>query len=231
MIHRDIKPANVILGNHGETLVVDWGLAKVLGAAEPGSAAAERTLTPSSASGSARRCPAAPLGTPPYMSPEQARGELDRLGPRSDVYSLGATLYCILTGQPPVESDNMGELLFAVQRAQFLAPRRRDPTIDRPLEAICLKAMSLNPEDRYATSQALADDIERWTAGEPVTAWREPITVRARRWARRHRTPVIAALAASVVAVAALAVVAFQNDMAAPAHVEKPRPRHRQYRN
>jgi serine/threonine-protein kinase len=100
VIHRDIKPANIILGKHGETLVVDWGLAKATGKTEPG--VEERTLIPSSASGSAETLPGSALGTPAFMSPEQARGELEHLGPRSDVYSLGATLYCVLTGQPPL---------------------------------------------------------------------------------------------------------------------------------
>ncbi len=92
VLHRDIKPGNIIVGKHGETLVVDWGLAKPLGRTEPGSPHGEGTLVPSSASGSAETLPGSALGTPAYMSPEQAEGNLDRLGPRSDVYSLGATL-------------------------------------------------------------------------------------------------------------------------------------------
>ena len=89
MIHRDIKPANIILGKHGETLVVDWGLAKAVGRADP--SVGEQTIAASS-SGSSETMPGSALGTPAYMSPEQACGDLDRLGPRSDVYSLGATL-------------------------------------------------------------------------------------------------------------------------------------------
>ena len=100
VLHRDIKPGNIIVGKHGETLVVDWGLAKATGKSDP--ASGERTLVPSSASGSAETLPGSALGTPAYMSPEQAEGNLDALGPRSDVYSLGATLYCLLTGRPPV---------------------------------------------------------------------------------------------------------------------------------
>ncbi len=111
VIHRDIKPANVIVGKYGETLVVDWGLAKAIGKPEPGSPSDERTLIPSSASGTAETLPGSALGTPAYMSPEQAAGDLDRLGPRSDVYSLGATLYCLLTGKAPFEGDDLGAVL------------------------------------------------------------------------------------------------------------------------
>ena len=207
VLHRDIKPANVIVGKHGETLVVDWGLAKPLGKAEPGPASDERTLMPSSASGSAETLPGSAMGTPAYMSPEQAAGDLDRLGPRSDVYSLGATLYCLLTGKPPFEGDDLGAVLRAVGKGDFPPPRQLDPAIDRALEAVCLKAMALKPEDRYATSRALADDVERWAADEPVTAWREPFARRARRWARRNRTAVTAAAAAVLMAVVGLTAV------------------------
>src|SRR5262249_1272030 len=102
-LHRDIKPSNVIVGKHGETLVVDWGLAKPIGRSEARSDVGERTLMPSSASGSAETLPGSALGTTAYMSPEQSAGDLDHVGPRSDVYSLGATLYCLLTGKPPFE--------------------------------------------------------------------------------------------------------------------------------
>ena len=193
VLHRDIKPGNIIVGKHGETLVVDWGLAKPLGRVEPGGAAGERTLLPSSASGTAETLPGSAPGTPAYMSPEQAAGEIDRLGPKSDVYSLGATLYCLLTGKPPFEDDDVGQLLRRVQRGEFARPRQLDPAIDRGLEAICLKAMAVKPEDRYASCRALAEDVERWMADEPVAVYREPLFRRARRWAKRNRTTVTAA--------------------------------------
>ncbi len=151
VIHRDLKPANIIVGKYGETLVVDWGLAKVVGRADPSTG--EQTLAPSSG-GSSETLPGSALGTPAYMSPEQARGELHRLGPRSDVYSLGATLYCLLTGKPPFENDeDIGAVLRAVQEGQFRRPSQHDPALDRALEAICLKAMRHQPEDRYRHAQ------------------------------------------------------------------------------
>jgi eukaryotic-like serine/threonine-protein kinase len=204
VIHRDLKPANIIVGNHGETLVVDWGLAKVVGRADP--SIGEQTLAPSS-SGSSETLPGSALGTPAYMSPEQARGDLELLGPRSDVYSLGATLYCLLTGKPPFEGQDVGEMLRAVQEGLIPRPSQHDPALDAALEAICLKAMRTEPENRYATPRALAEDLERWTADEPVTAWREPWARQARRWARRNRTVVTAAGASVLVALVGTAAV------------------------
>ena len=208
VLHRDIKPANVIVGKHGETLVVDWGLAKALGRSETtGSTSDERTLMPSSSS-SAETLPGSVLGTPAYMSPEQASGDLDRLGFQSDVYSLGATLYCLLVGSPPFEGSDVRALLRGVQTGDFPPPRNRDSSIDPALDAVCLKAMALKPEDRYASCRSLADDVERWAADEPVSAWREPLATRAGRWIRRHRTWVIAASAATLVTLLGLGAVA-----------------------
>src|SRR5262249_52090216 len=167
-----------------------------------------RARAPSSASGSAETLPGSALGTPAYMSPEQARGDLDALGPRSDVYSLGGTLYCLLTGTPPQEGDDIGEVLRKVQRGEFTPPRQFDPSIDKALEAVCLKAMALKPEDRYASGRALAEDIERWMADEPVTAWREPWTRTLVRWVTRHRTGVTGAAAAGLAALVGLGAVA-----------------------
>ena len=140
VLHRDIKPANVVLGNHGETLVVDWGLAKAVGKSLP--ASGEQTFLPRQSGGSSETIPGLVLGTPAYMSPEQAEGELERLGPRSDVYSLGVTLACLLTGDPPFAGEVL-EVLRRVRRGEFTPPRDVNPSIDPALEAICLKAMAL----------------------------------------------------------------------------------------
>ncbi len=196
VIHRDIKPANIILGKHGETLVVDWGVAKPLGRALPGTESGERVLMPSSAGGSSETLAGTHLGTPAFMSPEQAEGQLDRQGPWSDVYSLGATLYCVLTGRPPFAEDNVGAVLRAVRKGEFLQPRKLDPSIDKALESICLQAMAKKPEHRYGSSRALADDLEHWLADEPVTAHREQRLERLGRWLRRHRTWAYAGVAA-----------------------------------
>ncbi|MDE2508659.1 MAG: serine/threonine protein kinase, partial [Planctomycetota bacterium] len=205
VLHRDIKPKNVVLGKHGETLVVDWGLAKATGKSDP--SGEEFTLMPNSASGSSETVQGSALGTPAYMSPEQARGDLERLGPASDIYSLGATLYVILIGKPAFGGGDLGEVLRRVQRGEFATPRQVDSAIDPALEAICLKAMATNPEARYGSSKALAEDVERWMADEPVTAWREPFARHARRWAKRNRTAVTAAAAAVLVALAGTAAV------------------------
>jgi serine/threonine-protein kinase len=210
VLHRDIKPANVIVGKYGETLVVDWGLAKAVGRSDPTTASEERTLVPSLSSGSAETLPGSALGTPAYMSPEQAAGDLEHLGQRSDVYSLGATLYCLLTGKPPIENDDVGTALRAVQRGDILPPRQLDPAINPALEAVCLKAMALRAEDRYHSARALAEDLDRWMADEPVTARKEPLLESARRWMRRRRTAMTAAgtaLAAGVLGLAAVLAV------------------------
>ena len=207
VLHRDLKPGNVIVGKYGETLVVDWGLAKAMGQSETTSRSDEPTLKLSSTSGSAQTMRGSAIGTPAFMSPEQAIGDLENLGTRSDVYSLGATLYCLLTGKAPFDGETLDEVLHKVQKGHFPTPRQLDPSIDKALEAVCLKAMALKPENRHASARALADDIERWAADEPTSAWVEPFSVRARRWMRLNRTIVTAASVALLVALAGTAAV------------------------
>jgi WD40 repeat protein len=207
VLHRDIKPSNIILGKHGETLVVDWGLAKAMGRSVPSAKSGERTLTPSSGSGVAETLPGLALGTPAYMSPEQAAGDPDRLESRSDVYSLGATLYTLLTGRPPYEGD-VGAVLNAVQKGDSTTPRRIDPSIDLALEAVCLTAMALEPTDRYSTALALADAVDRWLADEAVVARPDGWGGRLVRWSRHHRAWVRAG-AAALVLVTSISVFAW----------------------
>jgi tetratricopeptide (TPR) repeat protein len=204
-----VKPANILLGPFGETLVVDWGLAKAVGRDKAGETP-EAPLRPESRQEAELTQTGATLGTPQYMSPEQAQGDLERLGPRTDVFNLGATLYGLLTGRPPYQGDSLVDVLRAAEAGDFPPPRRLDPTIDRALEAVCLKAMAREPEGRYGSAQALAEDIERWMADEPVTAWREPLSRRARRWARRHRQTVAALAAVAVLAVAGWRWIEYQ---------------------
>lgn len=211
VLHRDIKPGNVMLGRHGETLVVDWGLAKLIGRGEATLGDnPEATLCPPSASSSESTVMGAAVGTPAYMSPEQAEGQLDALSRASDVFSLGATLYELLTGQRPFSGKNAEEILRRVRREEFQRPRKVKGWIPKPLEAICLRAMAHQPADRYASAELLAADLEAWLADEPVTAWREPAVVRARRWVRRHQATVSTALAVLVLAAISAGLVAWQ---------------------
>jgi serine/threonine-protein kinase len=205
IIHRDIKPGNILLGKYGETLLLDWGLARRFARPDSEPPIAEPSASPVLAR-EADTQPGDVLGTPAYMSPEQAGGRTNALGPASDVYSLGATLYALLTGAPPFQESHLGAVLDKVRRGDFPPPRRRQRDIPRPLEAICLKAMARLPEQRYASALELAADLEHWLADEPVRAWREPWSLRARRWLNRHRT-VMSTLAAMVlVAAVSLAV-------------------------
>jgi Flp pilus assembly protein TadD len=133
------------------------------------------------------------------MSPEQAAGRVEQLGPASDVYSLGATLYTLLTGRTPVEGGDKAEVLRQVQQGDWQRPRQVKPDVHPALDAVCRKAMARRPEDRYGSALELATDVERWLADEPVAAWPEPWTVRARRWLGRHRTLVTSTVAVVLV--------------------------------
>ncbi len=207
ILHRDLKPANIMLGKFGETLIVDWGLAKPFERTEQGREAGDTTLLPTGYPDQAATLTGAALGTPAYMSPEQAEGRGDEALQASDIYGLGATLYTLLTGEPPFHSKQVADVLQQVRRGEFLHPRQVKPDTPRPLEAICLKAMALRAADRYATALDLAADLEHWLADEPVRAWREPWTVTARRWISRHRTLVAGLGAAAVAAVLILSAV------------------------
>jgi serine/threonine-protein kinase len=204
VIHRDLKPSNIMLGPYGETLVMDWGLAKRLGV-DGAADEAEGDLASPGPSPEDLTAAGEVLGTPWYMSPEQARGE--PAGPAGDIYSLGLVLYAILTGRSAYgESSERGpDRLDAVREAAIVPPRRRDARLPGALEAICLKALAGRREDRYATARALADDVTKWLADEPVAAWREPVSTRVRRWVQRYRTPVTSLAAVLLLSLVGLA--------------------------
>jgi serine/threonine-protein kinase len=202
VLHRDLKPQNVVLGDYGEVIVLDWGLARVLGRADGD--AATLHLPVEGAPGATIQGQV--LGTPAYMAPEQAEGRLDLLGPATDVYGLGAILYELLTGQPPFTGGETAGVLRRVIHEAPARPRSLEKGAPPALEAVCLKALAKKPGQRYATAKELADEVRHWLADEPVRAYREPLPVRTGRWARRHRTGVAVAAALLVASVAALGV-------------------------
>lgn len=192
IIHRDLKPANIMLGKYGETLVVDWGLAKQVGVEEVSPVNVvdnkESRIQPDSGSGSTPTQYGSAVGTPQYMSPEQATGRVDRMGPLTDVFGLGATLYHLLTNKPPQSNDSLEQILERVEHGDFAKPRDINPAVPRPLEAICLKALALRPSERYASATELGADIDRWLADEPVDVCRDSLIVRTTRWVRKNQT-------------------------------------------
>lgn len=199
IVHRDLKPANIMLGEFGETLVVDWGVAKVVGRNEAANPSVDQqSLRPTLANSLNPTLVGSAVGTPAYMPPEQALGDLDQLGPHSDIYSLGATLYCLVAGQDPFTGKHdVSEVLNKVKNGDFKSPRSIDGTIPTELNAICLKAMQKSPSDRYPTAGKFAEDIERFLADEAVTAMTEPLSIKVRRWVRK-RPAIVATTAASV---------------------------------
>lgn len=208
VIHRDIKPANILLGRFGETLVVDWGMAKA-GVDDPLPGPSPTTtdapdLLPTRGDGMTEAGDV--LGTPAYMSPEQAQGRWQEVDARSDVYSLGATMYHLLTGCPPFEGGPWADLSRRIATGDFPKPRARNPATPPALSAICRRAMAVAPADRYASALDLAADLEHWLADEPVAALPDSLPHRAGRWIRRHRT---VATTASAVALLAGAVLAY----------------------
>jgi serine/threonine protein kinase len=177
IVHRDLKPSNIMVGAFGEVLIMDWGLAKIMNSSvEAPDCTTHRTSeTPTSVDALLPTSHGRILGTPGYMSPEQERGDAERVDERTDVFALGAVLNFMLTGATPEVSD----------------PR----LMARPLQAICRKAMAPEISARYASVQELSADIGRYLEGSPVSAYRESIPERALRLYTRHRTAVVLVLA------------------------------------
>src|SRR5262249_53671763 len=192
IVHRDLKPANVLLTSDGAPRISDFGLAKLL---EGGVG-----LTTSGA----------PLGTASYMPPEQVCAQSDHVCPAADVYALGAILYEMLTGRPPFHGASATETMLQVLTADPVPPRRLQPGVPRDLETICLKCLEKTPGKRYASAQALGDDLARFLAGEPIEARPIGAWERGMKWARRR--PAVAALTALTVSITffALAMVTWQ---------------------
>lgn len=211
VIHRDLKPANVVIGEFGETIVVDWGLATDLSAAAEESESVATlpagTPLPRAAEASTRlngllspviTQDGSVVGTPAYMPPEQARGCKEEFSPASDTYSLGVMLYVILTGRLPFHGDDVETTLQQVMRGEYRHPQTVDKRTPAALASVCVKAMSLNPQDRYQHAGELGNDVSRYLANERVTAHRDRVVDRLARWCRRHSTIATSLLAGAV---------------------------------
>ena len=196
VIHRDLTPSNVLLTSGGEPKIVDFGLAKL------------------TIGGAGRTETGDILGTPSYMAPEQATGQSKEVGPAADVYALGAILYEMLTGRPPFKGESVLDTLAQVVNDEPVAPCRLQPKVPRDLETICLKCLNKEPDRRYSSAAALAEDLGRYLAGEPVRARPIGAAGRAVRWARRR--PAVASLLAvcATGAIAAFAAVTWEGRQA-----------------
>jgi len=184
VIHRDLKPANVLLDQAGNAHVTDFGLAK-------------RLRVDSELTGTGQI-----LGTPSYMPPEQTSGAQTEIDVTLDVYSLGAILYSLLTGRPPFQAASPVETLLQVQERDPVPPRQLNRDVPRDLEVICLKCLRKEPSKRYATAQELAEDLDRWRTGRPISARPASVSERAIKWARRR--PVVTGLIALLLLVSTI---------------------------
>lgn len=193
VIHRDLKPENIALDSFGQVTVLDWGLARTV---EEGDLIEAPLPARSSAFSAAEKTVAGQvLGTPLYMAPEQAAGRIHEIDHRTDIYGLGAILFALLTGQAPHEEsqsslnsqNDVAELFTAIVKHPTPRARSLNPKVDPALDAICARAMAQKRYARYDNASELAEDVQRWTVGEPVEAYREPLSKRVSRWIQHHR--------------------------------------------
>ncbi|MFT5286335.1 MAG: serine/threonine protein kinase, partial [Planctomycetota bacterium] len=230
VIHRDLKPANIMVGRFGETYVMDWGLAKVLGRKEkrkattPDEPDTSMSLVKTDRRDDAASDPDSPLitmdgdvvGTPTYMSPEQARGHLSELGPASDVYAVGAMLYQLLCGRAPFHEPDTRVSLHTVLARLLDGPPKPIDEIDKhvvpELTAICEKAMARNPEDRYEGMLELADDIRAFVEGHVVRAYESGAIAEFRKWVRRNRMAALSIATSVILVIGALLTFIVQQD-------------------
>ena len=199
VIHRDIKPDNIMFRRYGETLLLDWGLAKFYSGvpldgekagAEPKDLLSD-LIIPDQPDQPSQKC-----GTPEYMSPEQILLSHERIGPRSDVFSLGASLYHVVTGVLPQRWAKGDDGKRSLLEEEVTPARQLNPDVPRPLEAICCKAMSYLPDERYQSAAEMAEELQRWLDDEAVLADEEPVTERLARLVRRRQTRFAAAFGA-----------------------------------
>ncbi len=211
VIHRDIKPSNIVMGDHGEAVVIDWGLAKwakdVQDSASPNSPCVPELELSSRFFENDLTVEGSAIGTPGFLCPEQANGRLKQIDRSSDVFGLGATLYFLLVGKAPYEGNDSTTILNNARNCEFPAPRKLQPAVPGALEAVCLKAMKTDPRERYSNVDELRADLERWLADEPVSVLAEPFAQRFMRFARRNRS--LVALAVTALFVIATTAIVF----------------------
>jgi len=205
ILHRDLKPANILLCDRGEPLIADFGLARLI----------DQSVD--------LRRPEGLLGTIGYMAPEQFRGKPGELTTAVDIHALGCMLYELLTGRTPYQARNLTEAVETFPTAPITPPRRLVPRLDRDLEAICLKCLAKQPEQRYPSAAALAEDLERWSRGEPVRARTTGPLSRCFKWVRRQPAKTILAVAILAALVSPLWFAEIEIRRSQAAHSRPPR--------
>ncbi|MEM7456980.1 MAG: serine/threonine-protein kinase [Planctomycetota bacterium] len=221
VIHRDLKPENIMLGSYDETLVVDWGIARLMDRPDESDKAGEENRQGIDAPGfsNIKTRQGSTIGTPGYMSPEQALGWNDTLTPASDIFSIGVILYTVLAGSPPYQAaKSFEDFQTRVLTGDHLPVREVNRQVPAALACICEKAMAQKPAVRYATAEAMARDLESWLADEPVSAMPESMLTRLSRTFRKNKSMVVsilgAALTISVISVATTLLVNQQRQIA-----------------